>query len=192
MALKLLEGLGMKTSTLIAVAAALGLSSGAAQAALITGTVSITGVALLNNANPSLATQVSISSASVPYADFDLTPMVGNAVTLTSPLVNGVTSGLLWQGSGFTFTTTGAIAFAGQNAQGLQITANGILDDGAGPFSPTPATFVLSVTRINGSVAAYGSVTTADPSNDVPDAGNALLFLGLGLVGVGVSRRLAV
>jgi hypothetical protein len=191
---KLLKVLRMKTSTLIAVAAALGLTTGAAQAAMITGGVVISGGAVLDNPNPTLATSASVVLAFGAGSSGSFNPAisVGTPVGFTTPLVNGVTSGLIWWGGGFTFSATGPISFTGQDSNSLGIIANGVVDDGPGGFDPTPAVFTMALTKGVGGLFGFGSVTAADPSNDVPDAGSALLFLGLGLVGVGVSRRLAV
>ena len=184
-------------STLIAVAAAVGLSTVAAQAALITGAAVISGAAVLDNANPTLATSASITIAFGATATGDFSPSItaGTPIAFTSPLVNGVTSGLIWAGGAgpvFTFTATGPITFTGADVNSLGIVANGLVDDGPGGFDATPASFTMALTKGVGGYFGFGSVTAADPSNDVPDAGSALLFLGLGLVGVGVSRRLAV
>jgi hypothetical protein len=159
----------------------------------ITGGVAFGGVAILNNADPTLATSVGIPLAFGAASVGSFTPSigVGTPIAFTSPLVDGVTSGLLWTGGAgpvFTFTASGPVSFVGADPNSLGIVASGIVDDGPGGFDATPAVFAMAITRTAGVIGAFGTITTPT-ENPVPDSANTLVLLGLCFGGFAATRR---
>lgn len=162
---------------------------GANAGIVMTGGVAFGGVAVLDNPDPTLATSVSIPLAFGGAAIGSFTPSigVGTPIAFTSPLVNGVTSGLIWSGGAgpvFTFTASGPVTFVGADPSSLGVTAVGIVDDGPGGFDPTPALFDMAITKTAGVLGAFGSVTTV-----VPEPGAFAMMAGLGLLGFTGFRR---
>jgi hypothetical protein len=182
---------------LMIVGAAVTLSSLSVNAIEMTGGVAFGGVAILDNADPLLATQVSIPLAFGAAATGDFSPSigVGTPIAFTSPLLFGVTSGIIWSGGAgpvFVFTATDPIAVVGADAVSLALTAAGFVDDGPGGFDPTPAEFTMAITKSAGTIGAFGSITIpaeSVPGNSVPDSGSTALLLGCGIGLVGFCRQ---
>jgi hypothetical protein len=179
----------MTTKLQLAIGAAAGMAIATANALPITGGVAFAGLAILDNQTSALATQVSIPFASSALALGDFSPAVGlgTPISFTSPLVFGVTDGLIWSGGAGPWSfTAGApvIALAGPNNT-LSIEATGIVDDGPGGLDPTPAFFSLAITPTAQGIGGFGSITV---SQSIPDSGTTLMGLGAGLVGLATLR----
>lgn len=174
----------------------LGASIAAANAAPINGVVTFSGIALLDNANSALATQVSIIAPTVVGVAGSFSPAIsiGNTPTVTSPLVLGATPATIWTLGGFTFTPTAPLVGGGGPNNTFAIGAVGIVDDGPGGFDPTPAVFALATTPTIGGLGSFASITAADGPGQptVPEAGSTLMLLGGGLTALAGYRRLRV
>ena len=187
-----MKNLLLKTGILgLAVAA----SMGVANATCIQGVVTFGGVALLDNANSALATQVSIFLPTVVGVAGDFTPpiLVGQTPSITSPLQLGVNPGQVWSLGGFIFTAGGNMVGGGGPNNTFSIGVAGTVDDGPGGFDPTPAVFAMATTPTIGGLGAFASISATLPCREVPpnvpDTGSTVGLLGLGLTGLSLIRR---
>lgn len=180
--------MNMLNKTLLTVAAVASVAS--ASAAPLSGTVTFTGAALLNNANSALATTVSISSPTVVASTGDLAAIPAASIpTITSPLTLGAGPLVVWTASGFTFTSSGPLVGGGGPNNTFSIGAPGWIDDGPGGWDPTPAIFSLATTPTIDGLGAFASITATRDNPDVPDAPSSIALLGLGLVALGIRRQ---
>lgn len=190
------------TKYIISTAAALALlaavSPFTANAASISGSVAFGGSAILNNPNSSLATQASVPLAFCVGSTGDISTFlgVGAPIVFNSPLVFGVTTGLLWTGglgNIFSFTANAPItALAGPNNT-LSVSAWGLLKDSNGQFDPTLSQFTMAITPTANGVGAFGSVTvpTSAPSVPEPAMGFAGVLALAGLIGLPGLKKFA-
>ena len=173
----------MTTKTQLAIGAVAGMAIATANALPITGGVAFGGLAILDNPTSALATQVSIPFAQAGLSLGDFSPAItpGTAISFTSPLVFGVTDGLIWSGGvgPYTFTASAPVIALAGPANTLSISATGIVDDGPGGLDPTPADFTLAIAADG--LGGFGSITVA---LGVPDSGSTLMGLGTGLIGL--------
>ena len=175
------------------------LFTGSAHAIQIDGAVTFSGVAILNNPVSALATKASILFPTAGLVDGDFSPAIsaGDPATFTSPLVFGVTSGLIWSSGGFTFTASAPITATAGPLNTLAIEAVGIVDDGPGGYDATPGELIFGVSPTRRGIGAFGSVTIATsvplppPPPAVPEGGTSAVLLAGSLTGLlGLKRRL--
>lgn len=183
--------MNMLNKTLLTVAAVASVAG--ASAAPLTGAVTFTGVATLNNANSALATSVSITSPLVVSSTGAGlgTIVTGVAPTLfASPLSNGLAAGTdIWSASGFTFTTSAILGGVGGPNNTYSISVPGMIDDGPGGWDATPAMFTLTTTPTINGLGVFASISSVRDNPDVPDAPSSIALLGLGLVALGIRRQ---
>ena len=173
-----------------ALALAAVMSMAFASAVPVNGIITFTGGSLLDNANTSLATQVTIVAPSVGNAlgGFTTTLSPGDPVSITSPLVIGATPPTIWTAGGFTFTPNAPLTGGAGPNNTFAIGTTGTV---TGPgFDPTPAVFALASTATQSGIGAFASITAAAGVVVTPDSGSTLMLLGAGLLALGVRRRL--
>jgi len=159
--------------------------------AAIEGSVAIAGVAILDNPNSALATSASVPLAFGATATGDFSPSigVGTPIAFTSPLVFGVTSGLIWTGGAgpvFSFTASAPLAALVGPNNTLSISALGVIDDGVGGLDPTAGQFVMAITPTAGGVGSFGSIVITA----VPEPSAWASLAAFGLVGFAAYRRI--
>lgn len=165
----------------------------AANAALIQGVVTFSGVALLDNVNSALATQVSIFLPTVVGVAGDFTPpiLVGQTPAITSPLILGVTPGTVWSLGGFTFTPNAPITGGGGPNNTFALGVSGMVDDGPGGFDPTPSIFALASTPTIGGLGAFASITATEARQvGTPEPESFALVAAIGGLGFAAYRRI--
>ena len=181
-------------TSLAALGAVLGFATPNSEALPITGEVAFGGIAMLNNPISALATQASIPLAFGASATGSFTPSigVGTPIAFTSPIVFGVTSGIIWSGGAgpvFTFTAASPVTASAGGFNTLGLSALGTVDDGPGGLDATAARFTMAITPTGGVLGAFGSITMIDHSPAVPDGGSTMILMGVGATFIGFCRR---
>jgi hypothetical protein len=178
----------MKISKILAIVAATALGLGAAQATLISGTMTFTGRATFDTGNLATAkTVTSFSNADVMDADGSFTGISGPA-TMSAPwtFVPSSARPALWSVGGFTFdlsATTGVDRPLIGGIQFLVISGVGTIFGPAG-FTPTQGKWSFSTQApAVGGKFSFSASTTA-----VPDGGMTVALLGAALIGLGAYR----
>jgi hypothetical protein len=184
----------MKTKIILSLGALLVCASQRVEAVAITGEVAFGGVAILNNTDPTLATAVNIPLAFGAAATGSFSPGIsaGTPIIFASPLTDGVTSGVIWTGGGFTFISPTPITFSGADPLSVAVSASGFVDDGPGGFDPTQATLTIAVTKIGDTLGAFGAITVVGRGGEgvpTPDGGATAMLLGLGAFALSTFMR---
>ena len=176
----------MKNKWLVLAAGALALMSATvAQAALIKGTIGLSGQYTVDNSDLTAATEIAFGStfAFGGTEDLDLgtTPVsVAMATSLTFDPLFTVTSNPLWSVGGFKFEL-GSLAVTNQATDSLALSGTGTLSKTG--FEDTNGTWVASFNT------SGTSFTWSSSTNSVPDGGATLSMFGLSLLGLGLARK---
>lgn len=185
-----------------AVAAAFCVGGMAAQALPITGNITFAGGVQLNSASSGTATGVTgwtgAGGSGMPIvisADGSFSGIApGTPVTFTSPwFFNSGAVSSLWSVDGFTFNlTASSIVFQGGHPAGVLVDGSGTVT--AAGFDPTTISWSFSVSDPSAS-GLYGSVFSFQAANggsggSVPDGGTTAMLLGMGLLGLGLAKKL--
>ena len=182
------------------VASALVAGAQQASAIPIVGGLGFSGLYTPNVSNLSLATTLTIGSTTVSTVSGDFTPpvIVGSVVTVGSPIIlpaGIVASGTpiaippppIWSVLGFTLTLTPGMFFQLSDfPTSVTLYGEGTLDDGAGPYDPTPGDVTLTFARAGSVTFTYASTSSAFA---VPDGGATAMLMGLGFLGAAALRR---
>jgi hypothetical protein len=189
--LRNLLGVGLLTVVLV---------SGKSQAAYISGSVDMSGTAILDNTLLGSATSatsfMAVSVGGIPTGAFAGT--AGDSVTWSAfgwnPSTTPVTP--LWTyfdgGTGWTYTfDLLTISVDSQDNKFLNLLGSGMLTiTGAGsPYVATPGQWSFTISNPGGGSHANFAFTFANSQTAVPDGGTTLTLLGLGVGAVELIRR---
>ncbi|HEY1663741.1 MAG TPA: VPDSG-CTERM sorting domain-containing protein [Verrucomicrobiae bacterium] len=189
-----------KWITIAAVAVAVFCLEGVASAVPISGDITFAGGVELNTSSAGTATEVTgwtgaggLGSPVVISADGSFSGITpGAAATFTAPwFFNSGAVASLWSVDGFTFNlTSSSIVFQGGHPAGVLVDGTGTIT-GAG-FTATPMDWSFSVSDPSASTT-FGSIFSFQAANgSVPDGGTTAMLLGVGVLGLGILRKVMI
>lgn len=187
-----------KWITIAAVAAAAFCLEGVANAVPISGDITFAGGVDLNTDSAGTATEVTawtgaggVGSPVVISADGSFSGITaGSAATFTAPwFFNSGAVASLWSVDGFTFNlTSSSIVFQGGHPAGVLVDGIGTV---TGPgLAASPMDWSFSVSDPSASTT-YGAIFSFQAAaGSVPDGGTTAMLLGMGILGLGLLKRL--
>ncbi|HEY3760377.1 MAG TPA: VPDSG-CTERM sorting domain-containing protein [Verrucomicrobiae bacterium] len=192
-----------KWLTLAVAAAAVFSMAGVANAVPVSGDITFAGGVALNTDSAGTATEVTgwtgtggTGSPVVISSDGSFSGLAGSAATFTAPwFFNSGAVPALWSVGGFTFNlASSSIVFQGGHPAGVLVDGTGTVV--AAGFTPTSIDWSFSVSDPSASTT-FGAIFSFQSANgttggSVPDGGTTAMLLGMGILGLGLLKKLMV
>jgi hypothetical protein len=160
-----------------------------AQATMVTGDITFSGIVTYDSTSLGSATRVltwnssSVLSNSGDFAGFTF---VGQAVTMAATYIfsSSTPTPGLWSVGGFTFDLI-STTIVSQSNSFLNLTGTGFVSGNG--FDPTPFLWSFTSTSAGGNHITFGFLS--DATTAVPDGGMTVTLLGVAFCALGIARR---